>query len=71
MGYKKMDQNLGFALMKSASLLLDMPQLNRRKSGVERGKNFMGQAELALASSLKHNRSLKIHPVKYVFQTSA
>ena len=57
MGYKKMDQNLGFALMKSASLLLT--------------RNFMGQAELALASSLKHNRSLKIHPVKYVFQTSA
>ena len=50
MGYKKMDQNIGFALMKSASLLLTRPQLNRRKSGVERGKNFMGQAELALAT---------------------
>ncbi len=62
MGYKKMDQSLGFALMKSApvkwlvdftgqtSLLLTRPKLNRRKSGVEWGKNFMGQADFALVT---------------------
>jgi len=33
-------------------------------------RNF-GFADLALESSLKHNRSLKIHPVKYIFQISA
>jgi hypothetical protein len=39
MGYKKMDQNLGFAPVRSSGPT--------------------GQAELALASSMRYNRSLK------------
>ena len=39
MGYKKMDQNLGFAPVRSFGPT--------------------GQADLALTSSMKHNRSLK------------
>ena len=45
MGYKKMDQNFGFAPMKWATLF-------------PKG-NFIGQADWALESSKKHNRSLK------------
>ena len=46
MAFKKMDTDFGFAPMKCSPLF---------SFG-----NFIGQADLALASSLKHNRSLKL-----------
>ena len=45
MGYKKMKQNLGFAPVRS--------------SKADKSSGPTGQADFALASSMKHNRSLK------------